>query len=104
MGGGPGGAACTGRRTAVCGGTGTNSGGGGVVGVPVVEPRPEGNGAGTGVCPYRKTFLRPISSLGPSGFSIKSRRIRASVGAGGLADVFVSGSCTAAVVAGRFMR
>src|SRR2546429_9613029 len=106
MGGGPGGAATPGGRVADSGKPAEGGTGGGT-GVTDAEPPgpngPDGRG-GAGGFWYWKTFFRPISSFEASDLSIRSRRIRASVGAGELANVFVSGTCTAAVVDGRFMR
>src|SRR5213593_1043919 len=105
MGGGPGGAATTGR--AVDGGKPTDGGKGDGTGEPPGPGAagPDGRGAGgAGGLWYWKTFFRPISSFEPSDFSMRSSRIRASVGAGGFADVFVSGTCTASVVDGPVIR
>src|SRR5436309_15689293 len=105
MGGGPGGAADA-EEPLVVGGK-PNNGGAGCCGPGVVDAEPPDPGTGgreAGGFWYWKTFFRPISSFEPSAFSIRSSRIRASVGAGGFAEVFVSGTCTAAVVGGWFMR
>jgi hypothetical protein len=67
------------------------------------EPPRNPDDAGAGFCRYWKTFLRPITSGEFPDFSIKSKRIRASVGAGGFVDGFVSGTWTAAVTAGLFI-
>src|SRR2546422_11672035 len=101
MGGGPGGAATPGR--AADGGKPAPGGKGDGTGDPEPPGGPDGRGGAGGLW-YWKTFFRPISSVEASGLSIRSRRIRASVAAGGFADVFVSGICTAAVVDGPLMR
>src|SRR5438093_11196150 len=110
MGGGPGGAADA-EGPLVVGGKPADGGAGccGPGGVDMEPPGPgaegrKGAGGDAGGFWYWKTFFRPISSFEPSAFSIRSSRIRASVGAGGFVDVFVSGTCTAAVVGGCFMR
>jgi len=102
MGGGPGGAADA-DEPLVVGGKPTD-GGAGCSEPGVVEPPDPGAGGraagGAGGFWYWKRFFLPISSFEPSAFSIRSSRIRASVGAGGFAEIFVSGTCTAAVVGG----
>ena len=110
MGGGPGGAADA-EGPLVVGGKPADGGAGccGPGGVDTEPPDPgaegrKGAGGDAGGFWYWKTFFRPISSFEPSAFSIRSSRIRASVGAGGFVEVFVSGTCTAAVVGGWFMR